>query len=130
MRFNCHFYTLQKMINLDNIRNENNKEHNKKWPYIADHPYKILIIIGSGSGITSNLLNLKNEQDDIDKMYLYTKDSSEPKYEFLIKKRENTGIKYLNDLNTFIECSNTMNDVYENIDDYNTNRKRKNLIRF
>ena len=130
MRFNCHFYTLQKMINLDNIRNENNKEHNKKWPYVADHPYKILIIIGSGSGITSNLLNLKNEQDDIDKMYLYTKDSSEPKYEFLIKKRENTGIKYLNDLNTFIECSNTMNDVYENIDDYNTNRKRKNLIRF
>ena len=118
------------MINLDNIRNENNKEHNKKWPYVADHPYKILIIIGSGSGITSNLLNLKNEQDDIDKMYLYTKDSSEPKYEFLIKKRENTGIKYLNDLNTFIECSNTMNDVYENIDDYNTNRKRKNLIRF
>ena len=55
---------------------------------------------------------------------------SEPKYEFLIKKREDAGIKHLNDSNAFIECSNTMDDVYENIDDYNPNRKRKILIVF
>ena len=61
-------------------------------------------------------------------MYLYAKDLSEPKYEFLIKKHENAGIKNLNNPNAFIECSNTMDDVYENIDDYNLVRKRKNLI--
>ena len=69
-------------------------------------------------------------QDDIDKMYLYAKDLSEPKYQFLIKKREDAGIKHLNDPNAFIECSNTMDDVYENIDDYNPNRKWKVLIVF
>ena len=73
------------MINLDSITNKNNKEHNKKWPYIPDHPYRILIISGSGSGKTNVLLNLING-DDIDKIYLYTKDLSEPMYEFLIKK--------------------------------------------
>ena len=69
-------------------------------------------------------------QDDIDKMYLYAKDLREPKYQFLIKKREDAGIKHLNDPNAFIECSNTMDDVYENIDDYNSNRKWKVLIVF
>ena len=45
-------------------------------------------------------------------------------------KREDAGMKHLNDLNAFIECSNTMDDVYENIDDYNPNRQRKILIMF
>ena len=70
-----------KMINLDSITNENNKEHNEKWPYIPDHPYRILIIGGSGSGKTNALINLINEQHDIDKIYLYARDLSEPKYE-------------------------------------------------
>ena len=55
------------------------------------------------------------EQDDIDKIYLYAKDLSDPKYQFLIKKRENVGIKHLNDSNPFIDRSNTMDDVYENM---------------
>ena len=55
---------------------------------------------------------------------------SEPKYEYLIKKREDAGIKHLNNPNAFIECSNTMDDVYENIHDYNSSRKRKILIVF
>ena len=92
------------MINLDNITNENNKTHNEKWPYILDHPYRILIIGGSGSGKTNTLLNLINEQKDIDKIYLYTRDLNEPKYKILIKKREDAGIKHLNDPNAFIEC--------------------------
>ena len=68
------------MINLDSITNENNKKHNEKWPYIPDHPYRILINGGSGSRKTNALLNLINEQGDVDKVYLYTKDVSEPKY--------------------------------------------------
>ena len=118
------------MINLDNIINKNNEEQNEKWPYIPDNPYRILIIARSGSGKTNTLLNLINEQRDIDKIYLYAKDLSEPKYEYLIRNRENTGIKHLNDSKAFIECSNTMDDVYENINDYNPSRKRKVLIIF
>ena len=64
------------MINLNSITNENNKKHNKEWPYIPDHPYRILIIGGSGSGETKALINLINEQNDIDKMFLYAKDLS------------------------------------------------------
>ena len=118
------------MINLDSITNENNKEHNEKWPYIPDHPYRILIIGGSGSGKTNALLNLINEQHDIDKIYLYARDLSEPKYEFLVKKCEDVGIKHVNNSNAFTECSNTMENVYENTDDYNPIRKRKKLIVF
>ena len=118
------------MVNLDSITNENNKEHNEKWAFIPDHPYRILIIGGSGSGKTNALLNLIKKQDFIDKIYLYGKDLCEPKYKFLIKKRENAGVKHLSDPKTFIECSNTMDDVYENIDDYNSNIQRKILIVF
>ena len=56
------------MINLDNIINDNNKKHNQNLPHIPDHPYRILIIVGSGSGKTNTLLNLINEQEDIDKI--------------------------------------------------------------
>ena len=118
------------MINLDSITNENNKEHNQKWPFIPDHLYRILIIGGPGSGKTNTLLNLIKEQDDIDKIYLHAKDLSEPKYEFLIKKCENVGADHFNYSNAFIECSNLMDNVYENTDDYNPSRKRKILIVF
>ena len=72
------------MINFDNYVNENKIEHNKNWLCIPDHPYRILIIGGSGSGKTNALINLINEQNDIDKIYLYARDLSEPKYEYLI----------------------------------------------
>ena len=49
------------MINLDGITNKNNKEHNETWLYIPDHPYRIIIIGGSGSGKTNALINLINE---------------------------------------------------------------------
>ena len=89
-----------------------------------------MIIGGSGSGKTNTLINLINEENDIDKTYLYARDLSEPKYEYMIKKREDAGIKHVNNPNAFIECSNTMDDVYENINDYNPIRKRKKLIVF
>ena len=63
------------------------------------------------------LHNFINEQNDIDKIYLYAQDLSELKYEFLIKNRKDVGTNNFNDPNTFIECSIMMDDVYENIDD-------------
>ena len=76
------------------------------------------------------MLNLVKQHNDIDKIYLNAKDSSETNYELSIKMREDAGTKHLNDSNAFIECSNTTRDVYENIVDYNPNRKRKILIVF
>ena len=80
------------MINFDDYTNENIIEHNLKWPHIPDHPYRILIIGGSGSGKTNALLNLINNQPDIDKIYLYANDPSEKKCQYLINKREKVGL--------------------------------------
>ena len=118
------------MINLDDYVNENKTKHNSKCPYIPDHPYRILIIGGSGSGKTNALLNLINNQSDINKICFYAKDPYETKYQFLIKKRESTGLKCFNDPKAFIEYSNDMQDVYKNIDEYNVDKKRKILIVF
>ena len=76
------------MINFDDYTDENKRKHNLNWPYIPDHPYRILIIGGSGSGNTNALFNLINNQPDIDKIYLYAKDPCEAKYQFLIKKEK------------------------------------------
>ena len=59
---------------------------------------------GSGSGKTNAMINLINEQHDIDKIYLYARDLSKPKYDYLIKKRKDAGIKHVNDPNAFTEC--------------------------
>ena len=118
------------MINFDNYTNENKTEHNSKWPYIPDHPYRILIIGGSGSGKTNLLLNLIENQPDIDKIYLYTKDPYEANYQYLITKREGIGINHFNDPKAFIEYSNDMHDVYKNFDDSNVDKDHNILIVF
>ena len=86
------------MLNLDAITNKNNKYDDKKWPYT------MLIIGPSGSGETNAFLNFIQKQDNknlIDKICLYTKNLSEPKYQFLIKKCEDAGIKNLDDPSAF-----------------------------
>ena len=85
---------------------------------------------GSGLEKTNTLLNLVIEQHDIDKIYLYARDLNESRYKILIKKREDAGMKHLNDPNAFIECLNMMDYVYENIHDYSLSRKRKIMIVF
>ena len=118
------------MINFDNYVNENKTKHNKKWPYIPDHPYRTLIIAGSGFGKTNLLLILIENQPDIDKMYLCAKDPYESKYQYLINKREGVGINHFIDPKAFIEYSNDMHDIYKNIDDYNPDKENKILIFF
>ena len=118
------------MINFHNYTNENKTEHNLKWPYIPDHPYRILIIEGSGSGKANALLNLIYNQPDIDKIYLYAKDPYGAKYHYIINKREKVGLDHFYDPKAFMEYSDDMLDVYKNIEDYNPDKKRKALIAF
>ena len=84
----------------------------------------------SGSGKANALLNLINSQPDIDQICLYAKDPYETKYQFLINKRESTGLKHFNDPKAFIEYSNDMQEVYKNIEEHNADTKRKILIAF
>ena len=89
--------------------------------------------IGSGSWKTNALINLTKEQDNnslIDIVYLYAKELGEPQYQFLIWKREDVGIKHLNDPKVSTEYSPCMDDVYNNINDYSPNRKRRIFIMF
>ena len=112
------------MLNLDNIISNKNENKNNNWPF------RMLIIGSSGSSKTNVLLHLINNLNPIDKIYLYPKDMHEPKYEYLINKREQAGIKNLNDPKVFIEYSNDMDDVLDDINNYNKNRDKKVLIVF
>ena len=111
--------------------NKNKTKRNLKQLYIPDYPYRILIRGGSGSGKTNVLLNnLMNKQPDFDKIHLYAQDSYEAKYQILINKSESIGLKHFNDTKAFIEYSNGMKNVYENISEYNPCKNRKILIVF
>ena len=90
------------------------------------------MIIGlSGSGKTNYLFNsIQKDNNIIDKIYLYAKDLEEPKYQFLIDKREKAGINFSSDPNAFIEHSDSMDDILSSIEDYSKKRKRKVLIIF
>ena len=74
--------------------------------------------------------DIVSHQRNIDKIYSNAKDPYEPKYQLLINKREGVGLKHCNDLKAFIEYSNTIDDIYENIEEYNLNKERKILIVF
>ena len=99
------------MIHFNKYTDENETKHNSKWSYISDYPYRILIIGGSGSGETNAFLNLINNQLDIDKIYLPAKDPCEEKNQFLINKKQSTGLKHFNDPKAFIQYSNDTQGV-------------------
>ena len=75
----------------------------------------MLIIGPPGSGKTNTLLHLMNHLHPIDKIYLYAKDIHEPKYEYLINKKEQAGIKNVDDRKAFKEYSDDMDDVLDDI---------------
>ena len=75
------------MFNFHYITKGDIKEHNLNWPEISDHPYRILVVGGSGSGKTNALLNLINHEPDIDKKILYAKDQNEAKYRLPTKEK-------------------------------------------
>ena len=104
------------MFNSDDITIKNND---------TDWPYRKLTIGPSGSGKRNYLLNsIQKDNNIIDKIYLYAKDLEEPKYQILIKKREQAGTKNLKDSTAFIEHSDNMDDIYDNIEDYNKKKKK------
>ena len=102
---------------------ENKREQNPKWPFIPDHPYRILIAGGSGSVKTNALFSLINNELDIDKIYLYVKDPYKAKYQYLVNKREKVRLDNFKDPRAFIKYSNDMQDVYKNIEDYNSRKE-------
>ena len=114
------------MLNLDDAVSNKKKisSENDNWPF------RMLIIGPSGSGKTNTLLHLIDKFYPIDKICLYAKYTDEDKYQYSINKREQAGIKNLNYPYAFIEYSNDMNDVLENINNYNKNRDKKVLIIF
>ena len=114
------------MLNLDNIVSNKKKSSSEN----DDWPFRMLIIGPSGSGKTNTLLHLIDQFHPIDKIYLYAKDTDEDKYQYLINKREQAGIKNLNDPRAFIEYSSDMNDVLQDINNYNKNINKKVLIIF
>ena len=88
--------------------------HKPNWSYISDHHYKILTIGGSGLGKTNVLLNwIKHQRPNIYKIYLHVRDPFESKYQLLINRREEVGIKELNNPKAFIDYSQTLDDIYK-----------------
>ena len=114
------------MLNLDNIVSNKKKTSSEN----DDWPFRMLIIGPSGSGKTNTLLHLIDKFHPIDKIYLYAKDTDEEKYQYLINKREQPGIKNLNDPHAFIKYSSDMNDVLEDSNNYNKKRDKEVLIIF
>ena len=113
------------MIKFDKYTNESKIEHNSKWPYIPDHPYRIVIVGGSGSGKKNALFNLINNLPDVDKIYLYAKDPYDAKHQYLINKREKVGLSHYDDPKAFTEYSNDMQGVYKSFEDYNPRKIAK-----
>ena len=104
--------------------------HKLNWHYIPDHPYRILFIGGLGSGKTNVLLNLiKHQRPDINKIYLYVKDPFKSKYQLLINGRQKGGTEILKNPKAFFDYSQTTDDVYENLKDYNPTKERR-VIKF
>ena len=117
-------------MNFDDYVSEIRTKHNLNWPYTPDHPYRMLIIVGSESAKTNVLLNLIENQPDIDKIFLYTKDLYEAKYQYLINILEKVSLDHFDDPKAFIEYSSDIHDVYKTLNEYNPNEDRKILIVF
>ena len=98
-------------------------DQNPNWPFIYHHTHRILIIVGSGSGKTNVLLNLiKHQRPGLDKIYLYIKDPFESKYKLFINGREKVEIMNLQNPKAFIDYSQTIDNFYKRLEDYNATK--------
>ena len=98
-------------------------DQNPNWLFIHHHTHRILIIVGSGSGKTNVLLNLiKHQRPGLDKIYLYIKDPFESKYKLFINGREKVGIMNLQNPKAFIDYSQTIDNFYKRLEDYNATK--------
>ena len=114
------------MISFDNVTKENIKEHTPNWPQTPDYSYRILIIGGSGACRTSWLFNFISQQPDVNKIKIHMKKN----IRFLINKRESAELKHLSDSTVIIEYSNDMDNIYKNIEKYNPNKKKHEILIF
>ena len=116
------------MFSFDYITKEDIKKHNANWPQIPDHPYRILIVGGSGSCETNALLNnVISHQQDTDKIYLYLKDLYDTKYQLLIHKREGAAKKHFNDSEAFIN-TRVMLMIFIKILKYTIQLKKQKIL--
>ena len=119
---------MQKTIYFDYIIKENIKKNYRNWPQIADASIQNITIQGCGSGKTNALFKLICRQPDIDKIYLYPKDSYEAKYQLLVNKHEGVGLEEQNAYKACIEYSDDTSNIHENIEEYNPDNGGKVLI--
>lgn len=122
-------------INYDDYYKTSIKPHNSDWPYTPDLLFRTIIVGGSGTGKTNMLFNLirrlmANNDTFIDKVYLYVKDPEEPKYKHFIKNRKEIGESETGDPNMFVEVSSSLDDVHNDINQYNPDRLSNVLIVF
>ena len=109
------------------ILKENIKEHNPGWPQVPGNLYRILIIWASGSGKTNALLNQINHKP-YTKINLCAKNLYDAKYHLLINKHKGVGLQKFNNSEAFIEQLDDVDDIYENIEQCNPDKKRRSLF--
>ena len=113
---------IQKIITFDDVI-----KYDPNCLQIPDHPYRILIIRGSGSGKTNSSFNLISQQHDSDKIYLYAQDPYEAKYQFLISKRTSSGLKHFNDLNLLLNTKMIWMVFIKTLKNTTQIKKKKNI---
>ena len=104
---------------------------NPNCHYITNHPFRVLIKSSPDSEKTNALLNLiKHQRPDDDQIYLFVKDPFKSKYQLLISGRKKEGSKHEKTSKAFFDFSQTIDDVSENLEGYNSTKNGKVLIVF
>ena len=115
------------MIQKDKLWWSYNRKHKRTWSKLVTNSWSSIQRLWIWKK-TNPLFNLIHQQPHIDKIYLQFKDLHKSKYQFLINKRESTGLKHFNDSKAFIEYSNYVDDIYKYTEEYNPNKNDNDII--